>query len=49
MQIGRIHVIEETIKIKEVTIIAIAIIIRKTPFFVIPMMQLELFGRKESI
>ena len=47
MQIGIIHVIEETIKIKEVAIIAI--IIRKTPFFVIPMMQLELFGRKESI
>lgn len=49
MQIGIIHVIEETIKMKELTIITIGIRKKKNPFFVIPMMQLELIGIKELI
>ena len=51
MQIGIIHVITEIIKMKELTIISINIQKhkKKSPFFVILMMQLELIGRKESI
>ena len=38
MQIGIIHVIEESIKMKELTIITIGIQKKKEPIFVIPMM-----------